>query len=172
MQARLHLKFPRNLFEACRVEATRTFPLESGGVLMGERFGPDRWRVDHVIGPGPDARHERHRFTPDPAWQHERIAKRFLATEGRSTYLGDWHSHPGARHGRLSYIDRGAARTILRSPDSQCHRVLMAIVWGQLDEWDMEVSVCELGGGWLWNGGVSVEQTEIELSDRLGNFVS
>lgn len=162
MRARPYLSLPRNLIDACRIEATRKFPFESGGVLMGERLGPDRWRIDLVIGPGPDARHERYRFTPDPAWQHERIAECFQATGGRSTYLGDWHSHPGARHGRLSYIDRRAARTILHSPDSQCDRVLMAIVWGRPNDWNMDVWACELGGGWIWNSGVLVESAEID----------
>lgn len=172
MRARPHLAIPRNLLDGCRVEADRTFPLESGGVLMGERLSSECWRIDHIIGPGPGARHERYRFTPDPAWQHERIAERFLATGGRSTYLGDWHSHPGACHGRLSYVDRGAARAILRSPDSQCDRVLMAIVWGRPDDWDIDVWACELGSGWLWNSGMLVVQVETGWSDHLGDFVS
>lgn len=159
---RPRLALSPNLIESCRIEATRTFPNESGGVLMGERLGPDRWKIDHIIGPGPGARHERYRFTPDPVWQHEQIAERFELTGGRSTYLGDWHSHPGARHGRLSYIDRGAARTILRSPDSQCSRVLMTIVWGQPGDWGMAVWACELGGRWPWNNGVLVAPIEID----------
>ena len=158
MRVRLHLVLPSSLIDACRIEATRTFPFESGGVLMGERLGSDRWLIDYVIGPGPDARHERYRFTPDPAWQHERIAERYQTTSGRSTYLGDWHSHPSARHGRLSHIDKGAARTILRSPESRCDRVLMAIVWGRPDDWRMDAWTCELGGGWLWGNGVLVAQ--------------
>lgn len=161
MQSPPSLALPRNLLDACRAEATRTFPFESGGVLMGERLNPSRWRIDHVIGPGPDARHARYRFTPDPVWQHERIAERFQTTAGRSTYLGDWHSHPGAQHGRLSYVDRGAARTILRSPDSQCDRVLMAIMWGLPGDWEMDVWACELSSGWLWNSSVLVKQVEI-----------
>ena len=172
MRVRPHVALPANLLDACRIEANRTFPFESGGVLMGEQVGPDRWLIDHIIGPGPGARHERYRFTPDPAWQHERIAERFRATGGRSTYLGDWHSHPSAHHGRLSYIDRGAARTILRSPDSQCDRMLMAIVWGRPDNWNIDVWACELGSGWLWNNGVLVVQTETDWSDRLGDFGS
>lgn len=169
MRARLHLAMQQHLVDACKAEATRTFPLESGGVLMGEPLGQDRWRVDHVIGPGPQARHERYRFTPDPTWQHAQIAERFKATSGQSTYLGDWHSHPGARHGRLSYIDRGAARTILRSPDSQCGRLLMVIVWGQAGDWCMDVWACELGGGWLWNNGVLVASIEKDWNEHLGD---
>ena len=169
MRSRLRMFLPRHLIDACKDEATHTFPLESGGVLMGERIGQDRWRVDHVIGPGPRARHERYRFTPDPAWQHTQIAERFKETGGQSTYLGDWHSHPGARHGRLSYIDRGAARTILRSPDSQCNRLLMAIVWGQAEDWSVNAWACELGGGWLWNNGVLVASIEIDWYENLGD---
>lgn len=165
MRAPLHLFLPRRLIDECRAEATRTFPLETGGVFMGERVTQDRWQVDHVIGPGPGALHERHRFTPDPEWQHERIAERFLATGGRSTYLGDWHSHPGAHHGRLSFVDRCAARTILRSAESQCDRLLMVIAWGRPEEWELGAWACELHGGWIWNGGVSVAPIDVDCSD-------
>lgn len=157
-----HVALPPRLLETCLVEVTRTFPCESGGVFMGERLGSHRWRIDHVIGPGPGARHERYRFAPDPAWQHERIAERFRATNGRSTYLGDWHSHPGASHGRLSYVDRAAARTILRSPESQCDLLLMTVIWGQVNSWNLDVWSCELGGKWPWSRGVLV--TPVDLS--------
>lgn len=166
MPAQAQVALPRNLIEAFQTEATRTFPLESGGVLMGERTGPSDWRVDHVIGPGPHAKHQRYRFSSDPDWQHERIAARFHTTNGRSTYVGDWHSHPGARHGRLSYVDRAACRTILRSPDSRCNRVLMAIVWGSPSDWDFDIWACELGLGWIWNAGVLV--SHVDVTDSRG----
>lgn len=167
MPAHARVGLPRNLIEVCRIEVTRTFPLESGGVLMGRRIGPNEWLVDHVIGPGPRATHQRYRFSPDLDWQHEQIAAWFHATNGQSTYLGDWHSHPGARHGRLSYVDRAACRTILRSPASQCDRVLMAIVWGSPEGWDLDVWACELGVGWIWGAGVLV--SHVGVTDDLAN---
>ncbi|MET3654421.1 hypothetical protein [Dyella japonica] len=75
----------------CEAEASTTFSLESGGVLMGRQQGKNFWQVDHVIGPGQNAVHGRFRFIPDLPWQHEQIAKRFYETNGQSTYLGDWH---------------------------------------------------------------------------------
>jgi len=127
--------FSLSLCHVCEHEVTRMFPLESGGVLMGRRMGKDQWHVDHVIGPGPAARHERYRFSPDLDYQLEEIARRFTDTHGQSTYLGDWHSHPKARHGRLSYLDRRALGKIMDAPEAQCFAPLMMVLWGEPAAW-------------------------------------
>lgn len=165
MRARIAL--PCNLLDKCLDEASRTFPLESGGILMGQWLRPDLWQVDYVIGPGPQAHHERFRFSPDPDWQHDRIAERFRATGGRSTYLGDWHSHPNARHGRLSYTDKLAAQTILRSPQSQCERLLMMLVWGYPSSWKTSAWACETSAWKLWRSGVDVLAAEIHYTNGV-----
>lgn len=172
MTPKARLSLPRTLIEACGAEAARMFPLETGGALMGQRFGPDLWQVDHIIGPGPGARHERYRFQPDADWHHARIAERFHATGGCSTYIGDWHSHPRARHGRMSIVDRAAARTILRSPDSGCDRVLTGILWGDPNGWRLNAWACELDGGWPWNAGVAVVEVRVEPSDADASFIA
>ena len=123
------------LLTVCEWEVTRTFPLESGGVLMGTRVGDDVWHVDHIVGPGPRANHARYRFSPDLDYQTCEIAQQFHDTGGRSTYLGDWHSHPGATHGRLSYKDQGVLKKITNAPAAQCQVPLMMILWGQPDQW-------------------------------------
>lgn len=98
---------------------------------MGRRTGINEIVVDQVIGPGPNARHERYRFEPDIHWQHAQIADHYYATGGTSTYLGGWHSHPEATHGRLSSIDRKALRTIISEPEAQCPKPLMVIFLGK-----------------------------------------
>ena len=119
----------------CIGEVCATFPKESGGALMGHRTDVNEIVVDQVIGPGPNARHERYRFEPDINWQHAKIADRYYATGGTSTYLGGWHSHPEATHGRLISIDRKALRIIISEPEAQCSEPLMVIFWGRPDAW-------------------------------------
>jgi integrative and conjugative element protein (TIGR02256 family) len=102
---------------------------------MGRRVGADLWLVDFALGPGPMAKHERYRFSPDLDWQHARIADQFRASNGRSTYLGDWHSHPRASGGGLSALDIGALKTIIAAPEAMCSEPLMMILWGGEPEW-------------------------------------
>lgn len=127
--------FRRSLLQVCEDEVTRMFPLESGGVLMGRRMDKDEWQVDHIVGPGRAPRHARYRFSPDLDYQRKEIARRFIDTRGQSTYLGDWHSHPKARHGGLSYLDRHALGKIMDAPGAQCPAPLMMILWGEPDSW-------------------------------------
>lgn len=156
---------PASLLAQCDREVARTFPMESGGVLMGARIDNDHWRVDHVVGPGPAARHSRYRFSPDLPWQHDRIAERFHATGGASTYLGDWHSHPGARHGRLSHVDERALGAIIDSEAAQCPAPLMMILWGGPDAWQCAMWRARLEATW-W-GGTRVRVRACVLADRF-----
>lgn len=136
------------LLSLCEAEVTNTFPNESGGVLMGRGQGKSFWQVDHVIGPGPNAVHGRFSFIPDLPWQHEQIAKRFYETDGQSTYLGDWHSHPRAGHGELSLKDKIAIKAIIQAPEAACDAPLMMILWAGTPEWHAEIWVGDLRG-WL-----------------------
>lgn len=126
---------PWRLIERCLEEIDATFPHESGGVLMGQQRRPGEICIDEIVGPGPNARHQRYSFEPDVEWQRARIAERFAKSSGMSTYLGDWHSHPGASHGGLSNADRKALKTIIRAPKAQCPQPLMVIFWGAPDAW-------------------------------------
>ena len=63
--------------------------LETGGALFGidgEAY------VAHATGPGPNAVHERSRFTRDLRFTTEIAAK--LWAQDRSQWVGEWHSHP------------------------------------------------------------------------------
>lgn len=134
----LRIALDASLMRACTQEVSTAFPEESGGVWMGYQ-DTDCVRVDWVIGPGPTARHGLTRFSPDLEWQHDQIAQRYAATGGRSTYLGDWHSHPGAAHGELSALDRSVLGKIIATPEAQCAQPLMAIYWGGPEAWDLTV---------------------------------
>ncbi|WP_439472059.1 Mov34/MPN/PAD-1 family protein [Brevundimonas sp.] len=79
-------------------------PLETGGVLLGWRKGPDRV-VTAIVGPGPRALHGRHMFLPDHVWQIAQIDEAFARSNGDLDYLGDWHTHPDGA-AALSELDR------------------------------------------------------------------
>lgn len=144
---RIAVTFPAELLAQSTREVDATFPLESGGVLMGNWQSPTDVIVQAVIGPGPAAEHERFSFRPDLSWQHKQIASYYLRSEGAVTYLGDWHSHPHAKHGRLSYRDEQALHSIMSTPEAQCPEPLMAILWGAPDTWNL--SVWQALRGWV-----------------------
>lgn len=123
-----------NAFADMAVEATLRSPLETGGVLMGRWVG-EQPRVSSVIGPGPKASHHSHGFTPDYDFQEGEIARRFRISSGVETYLGDWHTHPGASRASPSSQDRRTLGKIARDPASQTTQPLMMILIGGPDQW-------------------------------------
>jgi integrative and conjugative element protein (TIGR02256 family) len=85
--------------------------------------------VTHIIGPGPAAVFEEDSFTPDGAYQLAMI-DHIYQTSGRiSTFLGDWHSHPGSA-AFLSPKDYRALSTVARSAESLQPSPVMAILAG------------------------------------------
>lgn len=132
------------LLQTCIDEATRTFPLEAGGTFMGWWSDAATVVVTAMIGPGPDAVHGQHDFAPDQAWQLAQIADHYQASGRRETYLGDWHSHPKASSGMLSWTDRRVLRRIIHSSEARCAEPLMAVLWGAGEAWQTEISHARL----------------------------
>lgn len=139
---------PERLLERCRSDADRHFPLETGGVLMGYQHEGSAF-VTEVIGAGPDAVHRTHSFEPDYPWQTDRIAKHYLKSGRRETYLGDWHTHPRARSGILSGHDRSVVRKIIRTPEARAAQPLMGIFYGVPQMWDLAVWSGRLVPSWF-----------------------
>lgn len=156
------VRMSEELLNLCEAEVTSKFPCESGGVLMGCRTRQGLWQVDHVIGPGPNAVHGRFSFIPDLPWQHEQIARRFYETNGKSTYLGDWHSHPRACHGRLSPKDKRAIKAIIQAPEAACDAPLMMILWAGTPEWNAAPWVGDLRN-WLGLTQLRVHPCQLQL---------
>lgn len=101
--------------------------------------------ITDVVGPGPNAFHDKHRFYPDSQYQERRVAEIYEQSGRLSTYLGDWHTHPGGS-ARLSRRDRRTLRAIGRSPDARCDRPVMLVLAGQEDNWVVAVWRLRLGG--------------------------
>lgn len=105
------------------------FPLETGGMLIGYVASTGEPVVTSVVGPGPKAKHRRFKFTPDGPYQQAMLETHFRATDGRETYLGDWHTHPNGAP-TLSYLDKCTLARIAKEPRSQITQPVMMILGG------------------------------------------
>lgn len=130
----MHVHIPSELLSACEEEASTHFPLESGGTFMGYISG-DRAYIEAVIPPGPKAYRGHRGFAPDQEWQLAEIAALYERSGKTLTYLGDWHSHPNASSGTLSFKDRMILRRIMRTADARCSQPIMSILWGYPTSW-------------------------------------
>lgn len=120
----------REVLREIRLEALSTAPLETGGMLLGYRPPAEKpIVVERMIGPGPNAHHALTRFEPDGPWQEQELAELYLRSARRTTYLGDWHSHPRAA-AIPSELDRRTARAISRHREARARRPLMLIMGG------------------------------------------
>jgi len=125
-------------------EADRTFPLETGGILMGYVAG-NELVISEIIGPGPDAIHRTHSFIPDYAYQDNEVARLYEASCRKWTYLGDWHSHPRQKLPNLSAKDIETLHRIARSKTARIAIPLMLLSSGQPAAWKLNV--------WQWQPG-------------------
>lgn len=148
-------------------EADRTYPLETGGVLMGYWAHEALLYVTAVIGPGPTAKHRRWNFTADYHWQLERIAEQYESSGRRETYLGDWHTHPGARHGDLSAIDMCALRKVVLSPHARAPRAISAILFGDSRGWKLNLWLGEKAERRTFWQRINVSPLAVEIITEL-----
>lgn len=79
-----------------------------------------------VVGPGPGATHEQHRFVPDHPWQTQRIEEIYIDSGRRTSYLGDWHTHPDGEP-RPSIRDKATARLIAEHPPARAPKPILLI---------------------------------------------
>lgn len=122
------------------VETQDKYPLETGGVLAGYRSENDcDIIITQVLGPGSRAFHGRFSYIPDYESDEERIGEVFDQSDGSSTYLGDWHSHPD-NVAYLSWRDRWALRNISRYRENYIETPVMLILGGATDSFAL--------GGW------------------------
>lgn len=120
-------------------EASARYPLESGGVVMGYWADTTNIVATSCLGPGPNAKHQTHEFTPDHDWQTERIADHYHLSGRTDAYLGDWHSHPDIVNPHMSWKDRSTLRRIARHAPARAPTPLMLIAAGQPNQWSISV---------------------------------
>jgi integrative and conjugative element protein (TIGR02256 family) len=119
-------------------EVEKWAPFETGGVLMGYTGVNGDVVVTDLISDGPNSTHGRFRFKPDQEYQLNNIEYIYTNSNGRITYLGDWHSHPNS-YPILSLLDKRTLTKIALTKESKCmHPVMM--IYGKLpDKWSVNV---------------------------------
>ncbi len=119
-------------------EGERTFPRETGGVILGYWARPfDEVVITEMVGPGPNAQHADRLFLPDSEYQEREIANRYERSGRNHTYLGDWHTHPKSRS-CLSRLDRRTLSGIALFPAARNPSPLMIILGGK-ERWSYQV---------------------------------
>jgi integrative and conjugative element protein (TIGR02256 family) len=116
-------------------EANRTYPMETGGVLVGYFGESGEPVVFAAIGPGPNAAHLKSRFMPDHTWQCEQLEDLFQKSSGTWVYLGDWHTHPDSSP-KMSQLDKRTLRSIAKYKQAENPQPLMLIGGYSLPNWD------------------------------------
>jgi len=125
-------------------EADRTFPLETGGILMGYPTG-NEIIISEIIGPGPQAIHCAHSFTPDYEYQEAEVARLYATSYRKWTYLGDWHTHPRQKFPDLSAKDIQTLQRIAGSKKARVATPIMLLSSGQPTAWKLNI--------WQWQPG-------------------
>lgn len=151
-------------FERMRDEAHRQLPLETGGVLLGY-WSQDRQSllISDASGPGPGATHGVSDFTPDPAFQRNFVARAYEDSRRITTYLGDWHSHPGGAD-QLSQTDLHTLGRIARDRHARARHPIMAILSGNEPQWSLTVWVLN-SVGWLLRPHPRITRAAVRLCD-------
>jgi len=133
------------------MEAEMHYPLETGGVLIGYWANPATAVVTHAVGAGPRSVHRHDSYDHDHEWESSEIALYYERSRGSETYLGDWHTHPDARSGDLSALDRRSLRRIIASPSARTSRPLMTVLFGDPHNWTSAIWLAELKRFWLFD---------------------
>ena len=135
------------LIKSITVETRAAWPFETGGLLLG--YVPPAASSDVVVtglvGPGPDAVHLADRFEPDSPWQTDELERAYKASGRRTTYVGDWHSHP---HGGayLSLTDYRTLFRISRDPAARLRRPTMVVAAAEDQEANLRIGCFRLHG--------------------------
>jgi integrative and conjugative element protein (TIGR02256 family) len=120
----------RPAYEAMVNGASRAFPSETGGVLLGYADSADMdLLVEQAVGPGPGAEHRRRSFVPDHAYHELEVARYYEESGRRWSYLGDWHSHPMGPCD-LSEADHRTLGRIARAAAARAPRPIMLLLAG------------------------------------------
>ncbi|MDA9409457.1 hypothetical protein XH80_22715 [Bradyrhizobium sp. CCBAU 45384] len=150
-----------------RGEADRSYPRETGGVLIGYWGGDNDVVITTWKGPGPAAVHRRYSYEHDHEWEAAQIAIEYERSERLQVYVGDWHTRPDALSGHLSGTDKRSLRRVLRSSQSRLSRALMVVLFGSPQDWRLDVWIAEFGvpSSWYRPCSLSIERARLQLYD-------
>jgi len=111
-----------------RNEARLRRIVETGGPIFGylAAYGSDTI-VELAFGPGPRARHRPRSLIPDQIATQTAITEVHDKSRGASSYLGEWHTHPGGP-ALPSLRDTLSVRAIAEDPGVDFSAAVMLIV--------------------------------------------
>lgn len=142
---RLTVWLNRSALDGAFQTCSQFYPREAGGLLFGYRAAPLEFVIEQISGPGPNAAHDRRTFVPDYDFDEKLAVTIYENTRGHTSYLGDWHSHPDTTSSYLSYKDRRAIKSVLRSEDAQLSATLSMVIAGSAsDGWSQKIWAAEL----------------------------
>jgi integrative and conjugative element protein (TIGR02256 family) len=113
-------------------EAEWRLPDEAGGVLIGYR-NAGAIVATGSVDTGPKAERWPNGLRPDREFQNAELDRIFMESDGATTFVGEWHSHPLAR-AVPSKRDRKTLRNTLTDPASATDVALMVILERSDDE--------------------------------------
>lgn len=107
----------KSLVDSIIEETLVNEPLETGGMLLGYIEQRNYYVVD-LIDAGPKAIHDSDYFLSDGKYQQPLLEQKFFNSNGRITFLGDWHSHPNG-DSYLSQLDMDTLKNISEDQGAQ-----------------------------------------------------
>lgn len=153
---------PQSVTDEMRRDADHWYDRETGGTFMGYWADSQSAVVTTMIPGGPNAIRERTSFLPDQDWQQAQIADHYERSGRLDTYLGDWHTHPDAASGRLSWKDRACLKRIIRTPAARNPTPIMMLMCGDRNGWVLHSWVAQLSSRlllfeWLSESGAAIK---------------
>lgn len=105
--------------------------VETGGILMGYYTVKDEVVITHCSGPGPKAKQRKYSVTIDSSFAQSFVDEIYSQTNGKITYIGDWHSHT-SNDLTPSRTDKKELNKVSKNKSSRLHTPIMVI--GYYDE--------------------------------------
>jgi integrative and conjugative element protein (TIGR02256 family) len=149
--------------EAATKACARGQPNETGGLILGYWASKSEAVVQEITFAGPEAIGGAYSFDPDYEHDAELVAERYANSDGITTYLGDWHSHPNTMNAYLSKKDRAVLKRIAQSPDARAPRPLAMVLAGVDSYCKLKVRFGDLRPPLLGWQRLRVEECDIQL---------
>jgi integrative and conjugative element protein (TIGR02256 family) len=143
MKTDIIVRFEMWMYQFIIDELNNWFPRETGGILIGHWLNEKEVSITQIVGPGCNAVHLSSSFIPDNEYHIKEIARYYGQSEGKETYLGDWHTHPN-QPSYLSTLDRKTLRKIANFKPARQKRPLMLVMGTH--PWGMKVFVYQNTG--------------------------
>lgn len=96
MSAIKKIKFSEQALKTFAAEIEKFGTIEAGGVLIGQILDGIAL-IEKATDGGPKAVHEEYYFQADPNYINMLIDMEYANSDGKSVYLGEWHTHPQIR---------------------------------------------------------------------------